>query len=45
MRYKLNKLQVHRKTWRNHTFLNWEALDLTHQEIREGQEEEQRIKR
>jgi hypothetical protein len=23
------KLQVHRQTWRNHTFLNWEALDLT----------------
>jgi hypothetical protein len=23
------QLQVHRQTWRNHTFSNWEALDLT----------------
>jgi hypothetical protein len=29
------QLQVHRQTWRNHTFLIWEALDLTRQEIRE----------
>jgi hypothetical protein len=29
------QLQVHRQTWRNHTFLNWEALDLTRQEVRE----------
>jgi hypothetical protein len=29
------QLQVHRQTWRNHTFSNWEALDLTRQEIRE----------
>jgi hypothetical protein len=28
-------LQVHRQTWRNHTFSNWEALDLTRQEARE----------
>jgi hypothetical protein len=28
-------LQVHRKTWRNHIFSNWEALDLTRQEVRE----------
>jgi hypothetical protein len=28
-------LQVHRQTWRNHTFSNWEALDLTRQEVRE----------
>jgi hypothetical protein len=28
-------LQIHRKTWRNHTFSNWEALDLTRQEVRE----------
>jgi hypothetical protein len=27
------QLQVHRQTWRNHTFLNWETLDLTRQEI------------
>jgi hypothetical protein len=29
------QLQVHRQTWRNHTFSNWEALDLTCQEIQE----------
>jgi hypothetical protein len=23
------QMQVHRQTWRNHTFSNWEALDLT----------------
>jgi hypothetical protein len=28
-------LQVHRQTWINHTFSNWEALDLTRQEVRE----------
>jgi hypothetical protein len=28
-------LQVHRQTWMNHTFSNWEALDLTRQEVRE----------
>jgi hypothetical protein len=28
-------LQIHRQTWRNHTFSNWEALDLTRQEVRE----------
>jgi hypothetical protein len=28
-------LQVHRQTWINHTFSNWEALDQTRQEARE----------
>jgi hypothetical protein len=27
------QLQVHKQTWRNHTFSNWEALDLTRQEV------------
>jgi hypothetical protein len=38
------QLQVHRKTWRNHTFLNWEALDLTRQEIREVKKKNRELK-
>jgi hypothetical protein len=38
------KLQVHRQTWRNHTFLNWEALDLTRQEIREVKKKNRELK-
>jgi hypothetical protein len=38
------QLQVHRQTWRNHTFLNWEALDLTRQEIREVKKKNRELK-
>jgi hypothetical protein len=38
------KLQVHRQTWRNHTFLNWEALDLTRQEIRKVKKNNRELK-
>jgi hypothetical protein len=38
------QLQVHRKTWRNHTFLNWEALDLTRQEVREVKKKNRDLK-
>jgi hypothetical protein len=38
------QLQVHRQTWRNHTFLNWEALDLTRQEIREVKKKNRKLK-
>jgi hypothetical protein len=38
------KLQVHRQTWRNHTFLNWEALDLTRQEIRKVKKDNRELK-
>jgi hypothetical protein len=38
------KLQVHRQTWRNHTFSNWEALDLTRQEIREVKKKNRELK-
>jgi hypothetical protein len=37
-------LQVHRQTWRNHTFSNWEALDLTCQEIREVKKKNRELK-
>jgi hypothetical protein len=37
-------LQVHRKTWRNHTFSNWEALDLTRQEVREVKKKNRDLK-
>jgi hypothetical protein len=37
-------LQVHRQTWRNHTFSNWEALDLTRQEIREVKKKNRELK-
>jgi hypothetical protein len=39
------KLQVHRQTWRNHTFLNWEALDLTRQETRKVKKNNRELKR
>jgi hypothetical protein len=38
------QLQVHRQTWRNHTFLNWEALDLTRQEIRKVKKKNRELK-
>jgi hypothetical protein len=38
------QLQVHRQTWRNHTFSNWEALDLTRQEIREVKKKNRELK-
>jgi hypothetical protein len=38
------QLQVHKQTWRNHTFLNWEALDLTRQEIREVKKKNTELK-
>jgi hypothetical protein len=38
------QLQVHRKTWRNHTFSNWEALDLTRQEVREVKKKNRDLK-
>jgi hypothetical protein len=38
------QLQVHRQNWRNHTFLNWEALDLTRQEIRKVKKENRELK-
>jgi hypothetical protein len=38
------KLQVHRQTWRNHTFLNWEALDLTRQEIQKVKKNNRELK-
>jgi hypothetical protein len=38
------QLQVHRQTWRNHTFLNWEALDLTRQEIRKVKKNNRELK-
>jgi hypothetical protein len=37
-------LQVHRQTWRNHTFSNWEALDLTRQEVREVKKKNRDLK-
>jgi hypothetical protein len=37
-------LQVHRQTWMNHTFSNWEALDLTCQEIREVKKNNRELK-
>jgi hypothetical protein len=37
-------LQVHRQTWRNHTFSNWEALDLTRQEVREAKKKNRDLK-
>jgi hypothetical protein len=38
------QLQVHRQTWRNHTFSNWEALDLTRQEVREVKKKNRDLK-
>jgi hypothetical protein len=38
------QLQVHRKTWRNHTFSNWEALDLTRQEVRKVKKKNRDLK-
>jgi hypothetical protein len=37
-------LQVHRQTWMNHTFSNWEALDLTRQEVREVKKKNRDLK-
>jgi hypothetical protein len=37
-------LQVYRQTWRNHTFSNWEALDLTRQEVREVKKKNKDLK-
>jgi hypothetical protein len=37
-------LQVYRQTWRNHTFSNWEALDLTRQEVREVKKKNKELK-
>jgi hypothetical protein len=37
-------LQIHRQTWRNHTFSNWEALDLTRQEVREVKKKNRDLK-
>jgi hypothetical protein len=37
-------LQAHRQTWRNHTFSNWEALDLTRQEVREVKKKNRDLK-
>jgi hypothetical protein len=41
---KAQQLQVHRQTWRNHTFSNWEALDLTCQEVREVKKKNRDLK-
>jgi hypothetical protein len=38
------QLQVHRQTWRNHTFSNWEALDLTRQEVRKVKKKNRDLK-
>jgi hypothetical protein len=38
------QLQVHRQNWRNHTFLIWEALDLTRQEIRKVKKDNRQLK-
>jgi hypothetical protein len=38
------QLKVHRQNWRNHTFLIWEALDLTHQEIRKVKKDNRQLK-
>jgi hypothetical protein len=38
------QLQVHRQNWRNHTFLVWEALDLTRQEIRKVKKDNRQLK-
>jgi hypothetical protein len=38
------QLQVHKKTWRNHTFSNWEALDLTRQEVRKVKKKNRDLK-
>jgi hypothetical protein len=38
------QLQVHRQNWRNHTFLIWEALDLTRQEIRKVKKDNRELK-
>jgi hypothetical protein len=38
------QLQVHRQNWRNHTFLIWEALDLTRQEIRKVKKNNRELK-
>jgi hypothetical protein len=38
------QLQVHRQNWRNHTFLIWEALDLTRQEIRKVKKDNRKLK-
>jgi hypothetical protein len=38
------QLQVHRQTWRNHTFSNWEALDLTRQEVRKFKKKNRDLK-
>jgi hypothetical protein len=39
-----HQVQVHRQTWRNHTFSNWEASDLTRQEIREVKKKNRELK-
>jgi hypothetical protein len=38
------QLQVHKQTWRNHTFSNWEALDLTRQEVRKVKKKNRDLK-
>jgi hypothetical protein len=38
------QLQVHKQTWRNHTFSNWEALDLTRQEVRKVRKKNRDLK-
>jgi hypothetical protein len=38
------QLQVHKQNWRNHTFLIWEALDLTRQEIRKVKKNNRELK-
>jgi hypothetical protein len=38
------QLQVHRQTWRNHTFSNWEALNLTRQEVRKVKKKNRDLK-
>jgi hypothetical protein len=38
------QLQVHKQNWRNHTFSNWEALDLTRQEVRKVRKKNRDLK-
>jgi hypothetical protein len=38
------QLQVHMQTWRNHTFSNWEALDLTRHEVRKVKKKNRDLK-
>jgi hypothetical protein len=38
------QMQVHKQTWRNHTFSNWEALDLTRQEVRKVKKKNRDLK-